>query len=176
MKNKAQGFTLLELLVVIVLLILAISVTSVSIVSGQDGAHMRTSARQILSALRSARTQAITEGLEAGLRLGSQDQGAQISTPENPGVEYQIKHRSYTVIPDDREIILPDALSLYLTPANQPGLVSPGSILFYPDGSSSGGSLALSSPAGRMTIDVDWLTGEVTLDKSPSTAQLASEL
>ena len=175
MKNKAQGFTLLELLVVIVLLILAISVTSVSIVSGQDGAHMRTSARQIMSVLRSARTQAITEGVEAGLRLGFQDQGIQVNPPENPGVDYQSNHRGYTIIPEDMEIVLPGALSLHLTLANQPGLISPGSILFYPDGSSSGGSLALSSPSAEMTIAVDWLTGEVTLDKSPTTAQLASE-
>ena len=107
MKNKARGFTLLELLVVIVLLILVISVSSVSIVSSQDGARMRTSARQLLSVLRSARTQAMTEGVEAGIRLSSQDPGFQNYASETPDVGQQGNNQSYTIIPSDEQIILP---------------------------------------------------------------------
>lgn len=176
-KTNAQGFTLLELLVVITLLVTVIAVTSVSIVAGQDGAHMKTSARQLLSVLRSSRTRAITEGVEAGISLGAMTTGGTSRTTDNRGNKSGVDKSavleaqgadhtevSYTIIPSNETIILPENIALSLTMATQRGIVPPRSILFYPDGSSTGGSLVLNSPGGSMTIDVNWLTGEVVLD------------
>ncbi|MFC6669230.1 GspH/FimT family pseudopilin [Marinobacterium aestuariivivens] len=38
------------------------------------------------------------------------------------------------------------------------------SIRFYPDGSSSGGTVVLTGSGGRYEIGVDWLTGRVRID------------
>ena len=179
MKSNTQGFTLLELLVVIVLMVMAISVTSVSIVSGQDGARMKTSARQLVSVLRSARTRAITEGIEAGITLGAQGLGPDDRDSESrdsnnktfvdrdkQDKDLENLGRSYTIVPSNETIVLPGELSLSLNSGAQRGIVPAASVLFYPDGSSSGGSLVLSAPSGKMTIDINWLTGEVVLDKA----------
>lgn len=38
-------------------------------------------------------------------------------------------------------------------------------IVFYPDGRSSGGSLRLADAAGELRLDVDWLTGAVAVSR-----------
>ncbi len=181
MKKSSKGFTLLELLVVIVLLVMAISVTSVSIVSGQDGARMKTSASQLVSVLRSARVRAITDGVEAGITLGLRDldleneslenQSTENRTTENHSPQHRDDNRAYTIVPTGEQVTLPDTLSLSLTSTDQQGIIAPGSIMFYPDGSSSGGRLELSAPAGTMTLDVNWLTGEVVLDNGNAVSE-----
>jgi general secretion pathway protein H len=40
-------------------------------------------------------------------------------------------------------------------------------ILFMPDGSSSGGRLVLEARDGRRAIDIDWLTGRITVGAAP---------
>jgi len=54
------------------------------------------------------------------------------------------------------------AESRLLPPAARASL-APGTILFFPDGSSTGGIVALSSDRGRIDIRVDWLTGRVSV-------------
>jgi prepilin-type N-terminal cleavage/methylation domain-containing protein len=43
------------------------------------------------------------------------------------------------------------------------GLAPAEALHFFPDGSASGGNLAVSGEAGQHAIHVDWLTGEVTI-------------
>ena len=38
-----------------------------------------------------------------------------------------------------------------------------GAIRFYPDGSSTGGRVTLASGERKFLVDVDWLTGRVTI-------------
>ena len=189
--SRTQGFTLLELLVVIVVLIMAISVATISIVSGQDGARMKTSAGQLVSVLRSSRTRAITESIEVGITLGvlSLDDDSALNSSglesydsgrpgfkqrrfkergfEGEGFELQGAYSAYTIIPAGDQVILPEPLLLTLTSTVDQGIVAPNTVLFYPDGSASGARLVLSMPSGKMTIDVDWLTGEIVLDGGP---------
>jgi general secretion pathway protein H len=39
-----------------------------------------------------------------------------------------------------------------------------GSIRFYPDGSSTGGRITVSSGERQYLVDVDWLTGRVAIN------------
>ena len=39
-----------------------------------------------------------------------------------------------------------------------------GSIRFYPDGSSTGGRITVSSGERKYLVDVDWLTGRVSIE------------
>jgi general secretion pathway protein H len=40
-----------------------------------------------------------------------------------------------------------------------------GSIRFYPDGSSTGGRITVSSGERKYLVDVDWLTGRVAINE-----------
>lgn len=40
-------------------------------------------------------------------------------------------------------------------------------ILFFPNGSSSGGRIVLAAWDGRRAVEVDWLTGRVTVGRAP---------
>jgi general secretion pathway protein H len=40
-----------------------------------------------------------------------------------------------------------------------------GSIRFYPDGSSTGGRITVASGERKYLVDVDWLTGRVSIDE-----------
>jgi general secretion pathway protein H len=51
-------------------------------------------------------------------------------------------------------------------PAQQ--TISPGRIVFMPDGGSSGGQIAVTSPHNRFVLNVDWLTGRVTALQPPA--------
>ena len=59
-------------------------------------------------------------------------------------------------LPDDLEISLFTARSERLGPNS-------GAIRFFPDGSSTGGRLTLSTERLGMAVDVDWLTGKVRI-------------
>ncbi|RLA45481.1 MAG: hypothetical protein DRR06_07185 [Gammaproteobacteria bacterium] len=169
MSKRVRGFTLLELLVVIVLLIMMVGVTTISIVSGQDSAMMKTNARQLLSTLRSIRTQAVTEGIETAIIVDREFMDGNAvgrDTVNRDAADWENKenNKSYTILPADEEILLSGDLTLTLIPFAGYETVSPGSLWFYPDGSSSGGNLVLRSSAGKMVISVNWLTGEAILD------------
>ena len=171
-KSSARGFTLLELMVVIVLMMAVVSVVSVNIVSGLDSSRVKTSARQLATVLRSARTEALSSGFETGIALGRMDpevEDATLDHGELAGVVADAKgpQRSYTILPAGEWVALPRGMSLSLTPGGAPGaLVPSGSLMFYPDGSSSGGRLEVQAGADRLIIEVDWLTGEVRFDAS----------
>ena len=42
-----------------------------------------------------------------------------------------------------------------------------GSIRFYPDGSSNGGRVTVGAGGRAFAVDVDWLTGHVTINDAP---------
>ncbi|HAD08561.1 MAG TPA: hypothetical protein DCF62_03680 [Porticoccaceae bacterium] len=170
-KNTDRGFTLLELLVVIVLMVAVISVVSVNVVSGLDSSRVKTSARQLATVLRSARTEALSSGVEAGIVLGRRDRDTGESNLDYGDLagtlhEASGEQRSYTVLPAGQWIDLPGGMSLSLSNGGgaRGALVPPGSLMFYPDGSSTGGRLEVQAGSDRLTIEVDWLTGEVRFD------------
>lgn len=69
MSTKSAGFTLLELLVVISLIVIVMSVVGVNLAGRSNSAQLKTQARQIVSALRSARVTALTEGQQINLEI-----------------------------------------------------------------------------------------------------------
>ncbi len=147
MAGRAQqrGFTLLELLVVLVIGVLFVSLVP-PLLSGLSGAtELRSAARQLAAGLRNARNQAITRQQEAVLTL-------------------DLAQRRFGVTGDPREIALPDGLALRLYTAQSELLDgTTGSIRFFPDGSSTGGHIAVSSPKLTYQVNVDWLTGAVAI-------------
>ena len=146
MHARAQrGFTLLELMLVLVIAaasyVLVIRFTG----SGVSGAELKSAARTVAAGLRAARSDAIATQDSASLMLDLERRVIQVSG----------SHRPYA---------LPDRVDLKLYTA-QSEIVDErqGAIRFYPDGSSTGGRVTIASKERQFLVDVDWLTGRVTI-------------
>ena len=140
-----HGFTLLEILIVLVIGVLLVALVP-PLLSGMSGAtELRGAARQLAAGLRNARNEAVTRQQEAVLTLDLE------------------RHR-FGVTGDPREIALPESVALKLYTAQSELLDGTiGGIRFFPDGSSTGGSITVSGPKLAYRVNVDWLTGAVAI-------------
>ncbi len=140
---QTRGFTLIEMLAVIVLLAIGATITAVSL-HGRGRGELNTAAQSIAAGLRDTRTRAMAHGQPEWFTLD-----LQTHTYEVPGR-------------DPRG--LPAAATLQATTAavgkQVPGIARIG---YFPDGSSSGGHIVLSENRRALRVDVDWLTGAVTI-------------
>ncbi len=150
--KRQSGFTLLELLVVLVIGVLLVSLAP-PLLSGLSGAsELRGAARQLAAGLRSARNEAVSRQREATLTL-------------------DLDRRRFGVTGDPREITLPEGLALRLYTAQAEVVdAATGGIRFFPDGSSTGGSITVSGANRAYRVTVDWLTGAIAIvEEEPST-------
>lgn len=145
---KARGFTLLEILIVISIIALSYTLIPKMFFSGVSGAELKSNARQVAGGLKLARDAAIYGRKSAFLSL-------------------DLGNRTFTVDGDARLHKLHPEVELKLFTA-QDDLVSDtvGTIRFFADGSSNGGRVTVGSGARKYLIDIDWLTGRVTIDES----------
>ena len=143
MRPVQQGFTLLEMLVVLLLVAVGFGLLASGISQGLKSAQERQVKRDLGLALRQVRSQAISAGQPASLRL-------------------DVLRNSYQ-LPGKTPRHLPDGMTLRLTTAatadSDEGPV--GLITFYPNGGSTGGHLYLARGSQATRIDIDWLTGRV---------------
>ena len=143
---RQRGFSLLEVLVVIVIIGLSYTLLPKMFFSGVSGAELRSNVRAVATGLRLARDAAINTRREAVLTL-------------------DLDQRSFTVQNDTRVHKLNEALDVKLY-TSQADLITEkvGAIRFYPDGSSNGGRVTLAAGERAFEVDVDWLTGHVTIN------------
>ena len=142
--HQVRGFTLVELLVVLVIASLVLALVGTSISRSISGAEMRQAARKMAASMRYTRTRAIISKSQQVFLVDSEQ-------------------RSYTAAGRD-PVQLPDEMNVQLTTARSE-LTSEtvGGIRFYPDGGSTGGSVALETNGRIYRVDVVWLTGEASL-------------
>lgn len=147
-KWPVRGFTLLELLVVLVIASVILAAVGVRFSGAIDGLELKKQTRQMTAELRRARNQALSKSQEVIVSFPAEN-------------AYQVK-------PDGEQQQLPEEFLLDFSPG--PGVGDMGvlmqrepAVYFYPDGSSSGGRLTVSSMAGRLQIAINWLTGEVSV-------------
>ena len=147
--GRAPGFTLLEVLVVLVIIAMATTFAALALGGGLDSMRLRSSSKEIAAQLRYTRTQAIATGQP------------QRFTIDPRGHRWQAAGK--------RQGSIPPSLGVDFIGARE---VQPrageGGILFFPDGASTGGRIQLSVKRAALRIDVAWLTGEVTLDRTAS--------
>ncbi len=143
---RQRGFTLLELTVVLLVVVLGFSVIGLNLSSGNDSTEIKAAARDIVSALRYARGQALMTRQEATVTVDLSD-------------------NSYTVSGRDKRYPLPKAINLtVVTAQNELTEQGTANIRFFADGSSTGGRVTLERGQAKWKIDINWLTGQVELE------------
>ena len=142
-----KGFTLLELLVVLLVLALVATFVIPSL-GGGEAVQIKSAARSLAAGLRHTRNQALDGNRPAALSL-------------------DVAKREYRLPGEQRARRLPERIDIVLTTARslREGDAR-GAIRFFPDGSSSGGRIALSTGRLKYLVDVDWLTGRVSIIES----------
>ncbi len=135
-----RGFTLLEMLAVVAVLGLALGLVLSRGPMRSPALEARAAADSITQALRAARAQAIAEGRPVAFVLDAR------------------RH----------EYMTEGALAHALPIAPTVTITAPAAgIRFAPDGSSSGGRIAVEDQGHAVSVSVAWLTGRVTTAEGP---------
>jgi general secretion pathway protein H len=145
--DRTAGFTLLELMVVMALMALIVGLVVSRLPFGPSRTQVVASAKSLASGLRTARGAAIHENREAVFTL-------------------DVAARRFWVDGRDPVAVMPDiGLALDIA-APEKASETVGRIRFFPDGSSTGGSIRLKLPdenAPPTTVTVDGITGHVAV-------------
>ena len=136
------GFTLVELLVVLALLALAYGLAAPALTQAVTGSDLRRETRELEAALARARAGALTGGKPQRILVDGLAGAYAVGGSRHALTGGIIIAAS---VPDSRRLSAHQAV-----------------IEFFPDGSSTGGRMTLSSPSGgKSALTVDWLTGRV---------------
>jgi general secretion pathway protein H len=144
--NSSKGFTLLEIMLVLFIVIIGFAAIGLNISSGNDATKLQSAARDMVSALRFAKGQALISRKETTVAL-------------------DLNENTYTVSDRDKVYTISETIALTVVTA-QEELTGKGlaNIRFFPDGSSSGGRIKLEMNSAIWQIDINWLTGQIELE------------
>lgn len=145
--NRFDGFTLIELLIVIVIVATAAVIAGPNISSGRSTAELKSGARDIASALRYVRGQALITHKDALFTIN-------------------LENNSYRVSGRKKNFQIAKEIDITLVTA-QSELMGEGKgrIRFFADGSSTGGRVTLEIGENKRIVDVNWLTGQIEINE-----------
>ena len=138
-----KGFTLLELLVVIMIIALMTTLAGVNL-HGKERTNLESIARTLMIDLRYVRSKAMVDNIDAEITI---DVAAKTYFSRQAKIE-----RSF-----------PQTIAVAITVDERDVTGNRGKIVFYPDGSSSGGNIRLTRNARQMEVTTTWLNGYVTM-------------
>ncbi|MEY4720251.1 MAG: hypothetical protein RL563_2869, partial [Pseudomonadota bacterium] len=135
-----------ELIIVLVISVLGFAAVAVNINSGNTSTSLETVARDLASALRYAHGQALL-------------------THKTVAVSVNLEGNVYRISDRDRVYAFDEQIEVTLTVAEEAfSDGESGRIAFFPDGSSTGGRITLEWGKQLRRIDVNWITGAVSVD------------
>ena len=141
-----KGFTLLELLVVLFIMVIGFTVVGINISTGENSTAIKAAARDMASALRYTRGQALLSHQEATLNI-------------------DLSENNYSVSNRAEAYSIPKSIDLtVVTAQNELRSDSTANIRFFPDGSSTGGKITLEQGKTAWEININWLTGQINLN------------
>lgn len=142
-RSGNNGFTLLEVLLVLIIggLLMGVVATSLS-----EGPVLRKSSREVATSLRHARSQAVIRQMPVLWKMNIQEKRFWIEGGR--GAERTLNQSVTAKIN---------------TTAAEVESIAQGGIRFFPDGSSSGGSVELTHNKQTYKVNVEWVTGRVSI-------------
>jgi general secretion pathway protein H len=142
--RQNAGFTLLELIIVLSIVVLGFGVIAVNMSSGNDSMALKAAARDLASGLRYVRSQAML-------------------THETTTLDFNLNDNSYLLTGQDKTYHIPEDIDVTVKTAQSDLQNSVAQLRFFPDGSSIGGRITLEKNKLSQEININWLTGHVTL-------------
>jgi len=144
LKNPQKAFSLLEVLVVMVFIAVIAGFVTSSMTKSLRKTKIRAVSKNLLSALRYTRGQAIVKH-------------------EQKTITFNVKEKTYKA-PRKKTVQIPDEIDINVYTADSDVVdESTGSIRFFSDGSSTGGWVKLTYGEKIWQINVNWLTGEIAM-------------
>ena len=141
----ANGFTLLELLIVLAILGLTITLAVPLFARAMPGVEAKAAARDVAAMLRAAHSQAIAGNREVTVAVDLERRTVELAGARSQTIAAGIGIGLYTAA---EELIDKGA----------------GRIRFYPDGTSTGGRVRFSAGDRKYDVIVDWISGNVKID------------
>lgn len=141
-----SGFTLIEISIALAIAGLVMAMLVPNMAPAIARARLYSATRDVASALRHARGQAVVRGEETLFELDTRLHHYRITGS-----------RKTHTLPEDIKLGLYTSTSETVEPGT-------GRIRFYPDGSSTGGRVTLIGGGLEKKVDINWLTGVVKLD------------
>jgi general secretion pathway protein H len=142
--ERCSGFTLIEVIVTLAILGFALALVVGYKPPWSSGFGLRGTASELASGLRLARSEAIVSNRPVAFDL------------DVSGHRYRVGAGTERRLPANLSI----ELLTIVGESRGPGV---GDIRFNPDGSSTGGRIALADGTRRIAVGVDWLTGRVSV-------------
>lgn len=143
LRTASGGFTLIELIVVLLVSVLSITALGGRIFSGNPNQILRSTSYDMVSALRLAQTEAI-------------------SRQKPVSVTFDIDSKAYALSESDKVYSFNDAIAISLVVAEDEFTTGKqGKIVFFADGSSTGGRIKLELQNLSRQIDINWITGHI---------------
>jgi len=141
--SSMKGFTLLELLIVLVIMVGAVGVATPFFARSMGTVNLNSGARELVVLLKKVANEAVI-------------------TSESVRFKLDHENRLYKVSNDKKQYPWPKEIAVSLTaPARD---FDTNMIVFYPDGTTSGGRVLLKAEKRAYEIDVNWITGRVSLN------------
>jgi general secretion pathway protein H len=142
-----EGWSLIELLVVLAIVALVVTIALPGALTPSQGPSLRLVATDIAVRLRAARSMAVAQNREVAFALDT-------------------TARTYGVDGMDAPRALPATVDVLITTARQYVRESEAArLVFFSDGTSSGGRIRLTDRRQRIAIGVEWLTGAVHIER-----------
>lgn len=141
--HRQSGFTLLEIMVVLAIAGLVLGVSGPMALKLYESTQYRSAVKDVMTSLTAARYSAISSGRYVDV----------VTTPE-----------LRTIKAGKKEVTLTDNVNLSVTSAQSLNQLIDGAgvIRFFPDGTSTGGSILLEHKNGNgVQLRVDWLLGSI---------------
>ena len=148
-RTREAGFTLIEMIVVLTILALMTVLITANGIRVSPSVRARAAAEAISDALRSARGEAVMSNRSVSFTL-------------------DVANRFYQWGQTPRQALTGDLGLSLLTSRDQLPHEGAGQIRFDPDGGSSGGRVSIEGGGIVWWVGIDWLSGQVSIEKKPS--------
>ena len=142
--ERCAGFTLIEVIVTLAILGLALVIVVGYKAPWSSGLGLKGTASELASQLRLARSTAIASNRPVAFDLDVTDHLYRVGTGATRRLPANLSIKLLTISGESRD-------------------ANVGDIRFNPDGSSTGGRIALADGKQRVAVGVDWLTGRVSV-------------